>query len=1079
MATSRDFYDEQLLLSPRPRRVRRIPGHLEDYDLGYPTNLQLSTERLLLPPPTRYVVPQSPERWSTPVRGQPVENTEDRMQRLEARWQAISQQMRELETEMSNVRLTSYPLSAYAHPYYPYSYAAQQTQYASLPQLERISSSPAPSHTQEVRSPTWPQEQLPIPFQQPLPTEAQNTPPGVPAPPLQLAQPLPPTAVAPVSAPGTAPVTTAVLTAPLPAAAQAPPTQFEEYWPPPPPPVDEATAALLPPLYDPTFPGASAQPATAQPATAPIESTFSASRYSQTYAVPTDSRPVAKSAHPAVYTSYAAPPPATPVSINAPNMIEMAIASSFGIPKPKLSIFSSGKESDFLMLKKGLDSVLAPHSHLTEDYKYQVLLDHLRFPAAVQIAKRYINSVTPYTSAMTALQLRYGQPRQLVQGELKAILNAPPVKSGDYQGIEDFAAAVGTLVGMLSTMDGPSSSELCCGSHVDTLLTKLPPNFRDSFAEYCFNRGIIQSGSDKTYTLPDLAEWLERKVQTLQVSRRVGISSTESSNVDNREKRSNRQPKPKSTAVLLGSNQSAELPATNPASTTPLQNTKRERFKPYCPYCNNQEHYLNACAEFTKFTSEAKAAWIKEKKKCWRCGRGHLPTNCTLKKPCSTCGEQHLPVLHEVALTENILTVSTTQSVVYFDQATHSGKVMLKVVPVRLHNGRKYIDTFAVLDDGSERTVILPAAVRQLGLTGQQEVLSLRTIRQEIVQLKGATVSVKVSTQTKKGLKYNIHNAFTATELNLAEQSCSAERLQRSYHYLKDLPLPSFSKVKPMVLIGSDHPHLITPKQPVRSGPIGGPVAVCTALGWAVQGPASFLQQPPPDSSCLHLAALSPAEELHQHVERLWQIDTLPFRSSKEVTRSGEDKAALEQLEQNSVWVTVDGVSRYAVPLLRRKNPPILKASPNAIMPLLRATERRLSHDPDQLSVYNEEIHKLVKSGYTVKISTEQVNSTEESWFLPHHLVFHNGKPRVVFNCSFVHQQACLNNSLLPGPTRGASLLAVLLRFREYTIAISGDIRGMFHQVRLLPQDQPLLRFLWRDGERERIWRCFEKNIFL
>lgn len=42
------------------------------------------------------------------------------------------------------------------------------------------------------------------------------------------------------------------------------------------------------------------------------------------------------------------------------------------------------------------------------------------------------------------------------------------------------AASVGTLVGMLRTMQGPSYSELMCGSHVDTLLTKLPVNFRDA-----------------------------------------------------------------------------------------------------------------------------------------------------------------------------------------------------------------------------------------------------------------------------------------------------------------------------------------------------------------------------------------------------------------------------------------------------------------------------------------------------------------------------------------------------------------------------------------------------------------------
>lgn len=49
-----------------------------------------------------------------------------------------------------------------------------------------------------------------------------------------------------------------------------------------------------------------------------------------------------------------------------------------------------------------------------------------------------------------------------------------------------------------------------------------------------------------------------------------------------------------------------------------------------------------------------------------------------------------------------------------------------------------------------------------------------------------------------------------------------APTVHRGYNHLKDLLLPSFHKVKPMVLIGSDHPLLITPRQPVRSGPIGG-----------------------------------------------------------------------------------------------------------------------------------------------------------------------------------------------------------------------------------------------------------------
>lgn len=82
-------------------------------------------------------------------------------------------------------------------------------------------------------------------------------------------------------------------------------------------------------------------------------------------------------------------------------------------------------------------------------------------------------------------------------------------------------------------------------------------------------------------------------------------------------------------------------------------------------------------------------------------------------------------------------------------------------------------------------------------------------------------------------------------------------------------------------------------------------------------------------------------------------------------------------------------------------------------------------------------------------------------------MITHNEKNRLVFNCSFEYEGLNLNDSLLPGPVLSPSLLGVLLRFREHCVAISGDIRGMFHQVLLLPEDRPLLRFLWRDLRRE------------
>ncbi len=156
-------------------------------------------------------------------------------------------------------------------------------------------------------------------------------------------------------------------------------------------------------------------------------------------------------------------------------------------------------------------------------------------------------------------------------------------------------------------------------------------------------------------------------------------------------------------------------------------------------------------------------------------------------------------------------------------------------------------------------------------------------------------------------------------------------------------------------------------------------------------------------------------------------------------------------------------VRRYATPLLRVKNMPELKAPKEAVLSQLRATERRLAKNPQQAAAYTTEIAKLEQAGYVDKLPQDAVTDTSSSWYIPHHMVHHNGKNRIVFNCSFQYRGQNLNELLLPGPALGPSLLAVLLRFREHSVAVSSDIKGMFHQVRLLPEDKSLLLFLWRD----------------
>lgn len=77
-------------------------------------------------------------------------------------------------------------------------------------------------------------------------------------------------------------------------------------------------------------------------------------------------------------------------------------------------------------------------------------------------------------------------------------------------------------------------------------------------------------------------------------------------------------------------------------------NQNKPKLKLYCPYCEEEEHFLDSGPEFKQLSGEKVRDWISFKCRCWRCGRKHSPKEYSLKKPCNTCKELHLIVLHEV-----------------------------------------------------------------------------------------------------------------------------------------------------------------------------------------------------------------------------------------------------------------------------------------------------------------------------------------------------------------------------------------------------------------------------------------------
>ena len=138
----------------------------------------------------------------------------------------------------------------------------------------------------------------------------------------------------------------------------------------------------------------------------------------------------------------------------------------------------------------------------------------------------------------------------------------------------------------------------------------------------------------------------------------------------------------------------------------------------------------------------------------------------------------------------------------------------------------------------------------------------------------------------------------------------------------------------------------------------------------------------------------------------------------------------------------------------------------------LESTERKLKRDQELAKKYYDIIEDYVDKGYSRKLTPEEASApTPEQWFLPHHPVRNPNKPdkiRIVMDAAAKHDGVSLNDKLHIGSDLLNSLVGVLLRFREQHVGLAADIEAMFHQVQIIEEDQPALRFFWRNLELER-----------
>ena len=88
-------------------------------------------------------------------------------------------------------------------------------------------------------------------------------------------------------------------------------------------------------------------------------------------------------------------------------------------------------------------------------------------------------------------------------------------------------------------------------------------------------------------------------------------------------------------------------------------------------------------------------------------------------------------------------------------------------------------------------------------------------------------------------------------------------------------------------------------------------------------------------------------------------------------------------------------------------------------------------------------------------------------WYLPHHFVVYPNKPgkiRVVMDWAVQYRDCELNKQLYRGPSLIPSLIGVILRTRQFRVAVSADIEAFYHRIGVTEQhQQSVQRFVFRE----------------
>ncbi|PIK59809.1 hypothetical protein BSL78_03264 [Apostichopus japonicus] len=478
---------------------------------------------------------------------------------------------------------------------------------------------------------------------------------------------------------------------------------------------------------------------------------------------------------------------------------------------------------------------------------------------------------------------------------------------------------------------------------------------------------------------------------------------------------------------------------------------------------------------------------------CKRCGRPH-PTafHGDFKPKSETQREQSGSISRNVSTTSVSVQTQPLEVQKGFNHMSGANKANMSslILPVYIsHKGNpnKEILTYAMLDTQSDTTFVTECVCEALGVKGTRTQLALSTMISQNHVVNSNRVEGLIVRGHDSSNVIPLPMSYTRYAIPVNRTHIPSPVIAQQWPYLKEIAnnLMPVAECDIGLLIGYNCPKALVPRQVIP--PVGdGPYAQRTDLGWGIVGMVDpdeveicdhdsiglshlivTCEVPTPsqldDCREVHICFRTKVKEIMcpEQVARMMELE---FNEGNfgQTSYSQEDVQFLSTLKEG-VHIAEDG--HYEMPLPLRSIAMNLPNNRSLAWHRLSKLQKRLEGDIVYARDYCAFMQDIISKGFAERVPVGELTSQNGNVnFIPHHGIYHPKKPgkiRVVFDCSATFKGVSLNDYLLTGPNLTNTLVGVLCRFRQESVAFMGDIEAMFYQFKVNKEQRDLLRFLW------------------